>query len=232
MKILVKSFLLLCLMAMVAAPIFAQRTTISVSDFSRISMSRSGTVYVTQGNTTKVEVVASDNVLEDLDIEVRGSELLIKNKKRNGWGGSNGKLEVYVVTPDIEGLAVSGSGKIITENKIKSSDLRVAISGSGRVVSNVDARSIKLAISGSGSAELSGTSQSLSASISGSGGVRGEDLHVDTCEVTISGSGNCEVHVNKSIDARTSGSGSVKYHGNPEHINSKSSGSGSVKKVG
>ncbi len=232
MKTIFKTFAILCLVALVSVPVFSQRKNIPVSEFSRISMSRSGTVYVTQGNTTKVEVLASDDVIEDLDIEVRGNELLIKNKRTKGWGGSNGKLEVFVVTPDVEGFAVSGSGKIIAENKIKSSNLNLAISGSGRVISSVDAESIKIAISGSGNAELSGTSKSLSAAISGSGGVKAEDLFVDTCEVTISGSGNCEVHVNESIDARTSGSGSVRYHGNPQHINSKSSGSGSVKKVG
>lgn len=222
----------LCLMAVVSLPLAAQRTAISVSEFDQVSMARSGTVYVTQGNETKVEVVASDDVLEDLDIEVRGKELIIKNKRMRGWNGRSGKLEVYVITPEIKGLSVSGSGKLVVQNKLDAENLRMAVSGSGKIICGMNAKSLNIAISGSGNAELSGSCGDMNGAISGSGGIRGEDLRVENLEVTISGSGSCEIHVNESIEARISGSGSVRYSGNPQHVNSKTSGSGSVKKVG
>lgn len=225
-------FFILLLSVVTVLPAAAQREVIDVPEFDRISMGRSGTVYLKQGNETRVEILASDDVKEDLDIEVRQGQLLIKNKRSWGWGKSDGKLEVFVTTPDISGLSVSGSGKIIGENRISSSELKMAISGSGKIITPIEAGSIDISISGSGDAELSGTVRSLSAAISGSGGISGPDLRVTTCEIRISGSGDAELHVTESIDARISGSGKVRYHGSPAKVNSETSGSGSVKKVG
>ncbi len=223
----VTAILLLC----VTLPAAAQKETVQVEDFDKVSMGRSGTVYLRQGNETRVEIIASEEVKEDLQIEVRNGELQIRNK-RNNWRGSSGKLEVFVITPEINAMSVSGSGKIIAENKINTKELRIAVSGSGKVISPIEAEKTTIAISGSGDAELSGQVGMLNAAISGSGGVSGEDLRVEKCEITISGSGNCKIHVKESIDARISGSGSVKYTGDPAHVNSKTSGSGSIKKVG
>jgi hypothetical protein len=232
MKLNMYKVSIIALIMGLAFQVTAQRKTIQVSSFDEISMGTSGTVYVTQGNETKVEVVASDDRLEKTEIEVNGNRLVIRNKGSWSWNRNMGDLDVYVVTPDISALSVSGSGKLIVQNKINVNDLDLSVSGSGKLIAGVNAKRIEISISGSGNVELSGTSESFDASISGSGNVRAEDLRTGKCEVTISGSGGCEIFVNETIDARISGSGSVRYHGSPSHVNSKTSGSGSVKKVG
>jgi hypothetical protein len=232
MKNVLTTVTLLCLLTGVSLNLHAQRRNISVSNFSEISMGTSGTIYVTQGNETKVEVVASDERMENLEIEVNGDKLVIRTKGNWGWNKNSGDLDIYVVTPNINGLSVSGSGKMIVQNKIKTNDLDMSVSGSGKLVVGADARKMDISISGSGNVELSGSAEAMEASISGSGDVHGEDLRVGTVDITISGSGSCEIHVNETLDARISGSGSIRYSGNPKHVNSKSSGSGSVKKIG
>ena len=61
----------------------------------------------------------------------------------------------------------------------------------------------------------------------GSGGFYGFPLSASTCQVDISGSGNCEVTVNNDLDVVIEGSGSVYYKGSPS-IDVDINGSGRV----
>ena len=61
----------------------------------------------------------------------------------------------------------------------------------------------------------------------GSGGFYGFPLSASTCQVDISGSGNCEVTVDNDLDVVIEGSGSVYYKGSPS-IEVDITGSGRV----
>lgn len=89
----------------------------------------------------------------------------------------------------------------------------------------------EVGISGSGKIEASGTAQAIKATISGSGRVYASNFEVDKCTVRISGSGDVEINVKSELDANISGSGTVSYKGNPNHVNGHSSGSGKVRKM-
>ena len=64
-------------------------------------------------------------------------------------------------------------------------------------------------------------------SLIGSGGFFGFPLSASTCQVDISGSGNCEITVNTDLDVVIDGSGSVYYKGSPS-IHENITGSGRV----
>lgn len=204
---------------------------IDVDDFDEISLSRSGTVYVTKGNTYKVELKGDEDAIEETEVEVRGSKLVIKGRGSSWFNWSDNDLEVYVTTPSLEAVHVSSSGKVYVKDPFRSGNMEFAVSGSGKIEMEVNAESIRSSISGSGKIYLSGSAGELRTSISGSGSVRAEDLKVKKLDATISGSGSCEIYVEDEIDARISGSGSVRYKGDPDHVNSRTSGSGKVKKM-
>jgi hypothetical protein len=56
-------------------------------------------------------------------------------------------------------------------------------------------------------------------------------MEANKCEVRISGSGDVEISVKAELDASISGSGTVNYKGNPNHVNSNALGSGIVRRV-
>ncbi|MFZ9981061.1 MAG: head GIN domain-containing protein [Cyclobacteriaceae bacterium] len=127
-------------------------------------------------------------------------------------------------------LDVAGSGQINLKGSFSGID--ASVSGSGKIVVNGAVQgTLSSGISGSGKLEVSGTAKTLRSSISGSGKVAGFSLVSENCFARISGSGTIEVTVKKEIDAEISGSGSVLYKGNPDHVSSHSSGSGKIKKV-
>jgi hypothetical protein len=63
--------------------------------------------------------------------------------------------------------------------------------------------------------------------LNGSGSLFGFPLQAESCQVDITGSGNCEITANQHLDVSIDGSGSVFYKGNPT-IMEDISGSGRV----
>jgi hypothetical protein len=232
-KIFILTFLFIS--ALFMNPVSAEDEERSVPSFSEISLRIPGTLYLEQGETQSVEVVAKPSALEEIVTEVNGRQLNIRFKSKNYFFKSfnPGKIEIFITVPEIDGLAVSGSGDIIAEDDIKSRILDLAVSGSGDInLSGLDAERVKASISGSGDIIIGsgGVADDLSVSISGSGDVKAEGFEAKDVVVRIAGSGNCSVTSNGTIKAKVAGSGSVYYNGNPG-IDSSVAGSGRVKKM-
>lgn len=243
MKILIKSrtglsmfyslFLSVILISGGSKALAQEKETRDVGSFSSISLSLPADLYLTQGNDTKVVIEAEQKILDLIRTEVVGNNLKIKYK--NGiWNiRSNKHIKIYVSTPDVEGLFLSGSGNIKAETQIKTKSLDFSISGSGNIViDDLVASDIEGHISGSGDIDLSGseTSETMEISISGSGDFFAENLKVNSVELRISGSGTCRVFAVSELEASISGSGSVYYKGNPR-VNAKASGSGKIRSI-
>ena len=132
---------------------------------------------------------------------------------------------------ELEGVSVSGSGNLESQGTFTCDFLDLNVSGSGNLQFDAKANEIEANISGSGNMRLSGKSEAVDMVISGSGRLRASDLVADRYSVRISGSGNCDIHVNSVLDARITGSGTIRYSGNPEKVYNKSTGRGSIRKV-
>ncbi|MGA2407125.1 MAG: head GIN domain-containing protein [Bacteroidales bacterium] len=207
---------------------FAKETR-DVKDFTKVSFGVAGDLYISFGPEFKVVLEGEKRVLGDIITEVSGGKLVIK--KENWRININEKVTVYITMPELKGLGVSGSGKAKIKDAVKTGDLNLSVSGSGRiytadvVVSTLDCR-----ISGSGDIIFGGNGNANKAdiSISGSGNYEGEPLKIKSAEIHISGSGNCSCNVIESLRASVSGSGNVTYEGNPK-IDAHVSGSGKVR---
>ncbi len=202
----------------------------NLTGFSEIELSTSANLVITQGDTYSVKIEASQNLMEIIKTNVSNSILRIKRKNNTCLKGSN-PITVFVTTPDISRISVSGSGDIRSKNLITSNNLSVSITGSGDIrLDSLDVNDINVKVSGSGSLLMfaSDTAQYQDIKISGSGGINALNMPVNNSKISISGSGNCKVNVIKDLDVKISGSGSVVYKGSPI-INSTVSGSGSLK---
>ena len=183
-----------------------------------------GDVIVTPGATQKIVIEGQKNIIDN-----------IKRDVSNGtWRKSvdNAKsVTVYITIPTIEYVGLSGSGSVKSTGKFSGlKDIDIAVSGSGDITLDIDAKDTGIRISGSGEIDLSGTTQSLEVAISGSGDVMTKDLVASSCKIQISGSGDAAVHVNGDLETHISGSGDVRYRGNAS-VTAKISGSGEVTKL-
>ena len=202
--------------------------TRDLPSFSAIAVEISSHVIIKQGSPQSVRLEGDAKDLDKIDTKVRGDELVIKTFKSSGWNNNLGQVTIYITVPDLESVAVSGSGDVTSDGRIKSEFLELRVSGSGDIELEAEAEEMESKISGSGRIVLSGNTGSNKVTISGSGRVRAEELRAKECTVRISGSGNCRIDVSERLEVSVSGSGNVSYKGDPKKVYSNISGSGNL----
>ncbi len=203
-----------------------------VPAFTEISLRIGANVHLKQGEPQSVEVKGSESTLEKLITEVSDRKLVIKYPNTTFFNKWNpGTVDIYVTMPQIDALAISGSGSIVSEGRIEARILDATISGSGDIkLSDLKAEKVSAALSGSGNIHLFGkqNASELKVAISGSGNVRAIEFPADKVDVKISGSGNSWVNSVKNLEVKLAGSGNVTYRGNPS-VDSTIAGSGKVR---
>jgi len=203
------------------------KKTRNVGTFDGVGVAGSFDVFLVKGEEGKLEISVEENLEPYLITEVNNGALKIKWKKGVNIRTSN-KTTVTVYFQNVNSLAMAGSGDIIARDKIKGNSLKIAIAGSGDIEVDMDVQKLVTAISGSGDIKLSGEATTFEAAVSGSGDVDAYDLKTEKAELKISGSGSIGAAVEKEIVARVSGSGDIKYKGQPKIEDIKVSGSGKI----
>ncbi len=205
------------------------KQTRDLPDFTKVSFGISGNLYINLGPEFKVTLEGEDAILDDVLTEVKGGKLIIRRETR--MINMNQKVTVNITMPELNGLGVSGSGMAEIMDPVKTEDLSLSVSGSGKLfTTDVIVSKLDCSISGSGDIILRGEGKAVNSdiSISGSGNYVGEATKIGSADISISGSGNCSCNVTESLKASVSGSGKITYEGDPK-IDARVSGSGRVR---
>lgn len=235
-NLLLKSVTLLFMFTLTMGGVYAQKVkgngkiinkTRNVGSFNGVGVSGSFDVILVAGNEGKLELSVEENLEPYLITEVKDGNLKIKWKKGVSIRTSKNTV-VTVHFKNINSLAMSGSGDISSKDVIKGNSLKMAVAGSGDIKIDMDVQMAKSAISGSGDIKLSGKATEFEAAVSGSGDVEAYDLKTEKAELKVAGSGSIGISVEKEIVARVSGSGDIKYKGQPRIEDIKVSGSGKI----
>jgi len=201
----------------------------STPNYDHIAISGSFDIELVDGHEGQITLEGAGNILDHIITEVKGNKLSVRFKK--GYPQRTYRKKQVSITIPVEfinGVSLSGSGKIVGNRILKTDHFEIALSGSGDIALVLEANSVKTSMSGSGDITLSGNTNNLEVSISGSGDIKAYNLIADIVDATVSGSADVEVTANKSINAKVSGSGDIDYRGNPEKIDTKVSGSGDI----
>lgn len=195
------------------------------SGFDAVSSSGDFDITIVPGDEYSVEITAESNLLSYIETDVVGNTLKIRTRGMYSLRDHR-TIEIYITTPVLNGVALSGSG-IIKTGSFLSDDFRVTLSGSGDIDTQISSETLKANVSGSGSIFIEGDTFESEFVISGSGKIKSYDLEQNVCQATISGSGDMYVNVSEAIDAHISGSGRVYYINYPV-VHTSISGSGGV----
>lgn len=194
-------------------------------NFDKVKSSGAFDVHITKGNDYELIVSAEENIMPAIETSVSNG-ILNLDIRNNTNIRSDLPIEIFITTPELEGVKLSGSGKITTDY-FECQQMDINLSGSGTISTACDADKVNVAISGSGSVEISGKANKTELNISGSGNIEASYLNSEACYSKISGSGDVWISVDKYLRASISGSGNVFYYGQPE-LNKNISGSGKV----
>jgi hypothetical protein len=188
--------------------------TREVGNFDTINVEYPAKILIIQGDTESVEIEADDDLLPELQTQVKNHTLEIFYKKTGDKHiNPTQPVMITVIVKDLAEVDFTSAGEL-TIKGLKTDKLEVALSGAGNLkLNDIDAKNLVVNLSGAGSMDAFGTTDDLDVNISGFGGFNGAELHVKTANVTISGAGSATVWVDDELNAEISGAGSVNYYG-------------------
>jgi hypothetical protein len=208
-----------------------------VGNFTGVKISGAIELIISQGAESTVAISAAEiEEVEKIETEVRGGILYIELKDRKNWFSDqwntmNKKYKAYISAPDIRSIESAGSGSIQIVGTIKTEILELVLAGSGNIKGSIDVEELQMEQSGSSNIRLSGKAVKAEFNCSGSGNLQSPDLIIDFCEVSLSGSGNADITVEKELSGSLSGSGNIRYKGNAEITEKSISGVGKIRKM-
>ena len=202
--------------------------TREVTGFQGVAVSGSIRVELSEGDFA-VKLRGDDNVLPLITTAVESQVLRIESEESFS---STAGVTAYISLPELHALHLEGSAEIVGQTLFQGEELKIANSGSGKLILQAQFERLRANSSGSGDIELTGSVGEQEISLSGSSEYRAGELECrgDTT-VNLTGSGDCTVQVGGALNVQVAGSGNVLYRGEPSSVNSNVSGSGSISKL-
>lgn len=207
---------------------------ISLEDFNSIENQTVVDVEVIQGDQQMVTVEGHQNMIDQLDLTVHGSELSIE--LRDGCY-NNFKLKVYITVPELEKVSVKSTGNVYIDDFENIESLVLSSSSTGDIIGTgvldvldlVELKTsstgnIKLELytttliaemNGTGNITLEGSCVDQDIEMSGTGNYKAYDLESESCTVKVSGTGDAKLNVSEELDIRINSVGNVYYKGTP-----------------
>jgi hypothetical protein len=199
-----------------------------VANFDEIYLRCYGEILLDQGERESLVIEADEIILPRLSCEVADRKLVIDLKSwRDHLQSQKLPVRLEITMKEIRLISIAGSGTLLSDG-IRSDQLHLLVSGSANgAVNRLVVGDFKVTIPGSCRMEIAGEVNSHEVHISGSAKLKEEHLTCQTAEVRISGSADVDLFVTKKLTIGISGSGTVRYRGNPE-ISQRISGAGEV----
>jgi hypothetical protein len=177
-----------------------------------------------------IKIEAEENLLPYIETYVENGILRIDTKD-GFWLKTNRSVKIYITSPRLNKIHVSGTGDVEGTTKITdSSKIDLEITGNANMKLDVDAPEVISELSGNGDISLKGQTRDFNGKSTGNGHIRALDLQTENSKIEIYGNGTAEVSASVKLDVTIGGNGSVSYKGNAQpstHI----TGNGSISKV-
>lgn len=208
-----------------------------MSGFEKIEIAGSPTVYYSQADSFSVIVKGAEKLLEEIITTKNGNTLEIRNRGKVGIFNvsvrNSEDLAVYVTSPDLVGVNLSGSGDFISEKRIDSDKFDVTLRGSGDIrIQDLICDNCNAEVIGSGDMVIKRLeSKDVSALLVGSGDLSLDVFQVDNTSLVVRGSGDMNVNFRegcRAADCSLTGSGDINLKGKVKHFTSKKHGSGDI----
>jgi hypothetical protein len=200
--------------------------------FNAIHISGSIDLYLSQYETERMAVSASQQKYRDAIKTVVENGVLRISFDNNGWNwnwnSDKKKMKVYLSFKTLERIVATGSSDVVVTGTIQLSNLKIEMSGSSDFKGNVAVQNLAVHLSGSSDARLSGKADNIKLHASGASDLKAYELIADYCEVDASGASDVNITVNKEIKVQASGASDVFYKGTAVITDIKNSGASTV----
>lgn len=176
--------------------------------FTEVTVNGASRLEWQPDSVSRIEVYAQKDVLPLIRTDVENGVLLVSSEESYS---TEEAVTVKIVSPELTKLTLNGSGSAAVQG-LKTGGFALVVQGSSDVA-------------------LSGAVQKLNILVAGSGEIQANALEAVEVDVQLNGSGTATVKAIDKLSVRISGSGSVRYVGEPKSIDRKILGSGQIKKA-
>lgn len=199
----------------------------ALEDFDEIDLQGGFNVVLIQGSNLEAVIETDENLMELLNVEVRGKTLYVSTTRDVVLKPT--RMNLTITYPALRGITVGGACKIESEDVIQSEDLRFDISGAAEIDLAIVAEVLRTELAGAGSISFEGKVREHYVDLAGASSLEAKDLITEVTEIDLSGAGSATIHATQKLKAHLSGVGSIKYYGNPAETQIDKSGLGSIR---
>ncbi len=186
----------------------------AVKDFNKVFFTGVGHLYIKQANEEALRIEADDNIINEISTEVIKKTLHIKRKSH--IGKSSRPIKFYLLLKHLDEVSLSGSGAVTSEGCIQAENLKIRLSGSGKLNFLIDTHNLSAIISGSGEISISGVTDFQKIVVNESGIYHAKELISQKAQINVSNSALAEVDVSEQLDVKIFGMANIIYSGDPK----------------
>jgi len=185
-----------------------------VSGFNEVNVKGSVDVIYKESKTTKVQIVADEKFVPNIEVKQSGKALLITQKSGVSFNAGKVKTRVEVYAPGVKKFFVAGSSDVNIYSDIVRDEFLCDVKGSGDITTyGIKADKIVVGISGSGDFDARNLEgKEISIGISGSGDAKVKRVNAGKIAVAVKGSGDVSISEGSATEANfaVKGSGDIK----------------------
>lgn len=205
--------------------------------FEKVEISGSPNVYYTQADSFSVKVRGPKDGLENILTDVNDGTLSIRNRGKMGVVNivihDEDQAEIYVTSPDLVSVRLSGSGDFTSDNRVDTDQMEIVLRGSGDIAfKDLLCDDCHVELIGSGDINVKRLEAKTSdVTLVGSGDIDLGLWCVLSTRLGLRGSGDIKVGFNEgcqAVDCELRGSGDITLRGVVSRFSQQKTGSGDV----
>ncbi|WP_167616474.1 head GIN domain-containing protein [Maribellus sediminis] len=199
-----------------------------LDQFDEIKASRGINLYLTQGESKTLVIEADENLIEVIETEVVGHELII----RSTANVKNAKsFTVFVTAPKFEAIKGVAGCNIYSENEISADELELRASAGSNIKLEINAATVDAASSAGSNIKLEGLAEDFYGRASSGSNIKAEDLKTKNAEAKVNSGANIWITADKRLEANANSGGNIFYAGDPKETDFHKSSGGNVIKM-
>lgn len=197
----------------------------NVESFQGLQVSGRFDVYLMQGPSSGLTVIADENLHELIESRVENGVLIIRST-RSIYNAE--ELKLMISAAEFEELEFSGAVELRSKETISGKNLRLSVSGAAEVEMDLDYERLSADLSGASEIILTGKVRKVRFDASGASELSLSNLEVEEMDLDCSGACEADVFVTKTLSVDASGAAEIEYRGNPVITKSDLSGAASI----
>ncbi len=198
-----------------------------IDNYDKISVTGPFKVKIVPGKPGILQIKADENLLQYIETFTNGSKLVIRINPQFSVT-DYAKLSVEVPADYLSQINLSGSGEIYNTKIFNWKNLKLTLTGSGRLDIKTGINHLTATLVGSGDILLTGKAETAKYVLTGSGLISANKLEAQEVKATLTGSGEIRLRVVKRLNAKVMGTGDIFYYGEPDILKTNVIGAGDI----